>query len=175
MADADDRVIALSDPQARRHVEVVVRRDRLVGFTAVGAPHVSASLSVALERRTPLPVDPAALLLPQTGAPDQRSAAPEASPTLIPADATICRCNGVTKSDLMDAWDHGCHSVEEMAATTRATTGCGGCTETVCGLVDWLTSSDSGDESNGQPVRNTTAAGVAAAKHQVRSDEMSPS
>ena len=171
-ADAGDRVIALSDPQARRHVEVVVRRDRLVGFTSLGAPHVSASLSVALERRTPLPMDPAALLMPQTGAPDQRSAAPEASPTLIPAEATICRCNGVTKSDLMDAWDRGCHSVDEMAATTRATTGCGGCTETVCGLVDWLTSSDVGDESSGQPVRNTTDASVAAAKHEVRSDEM---
>jgi NAD(P)H-nitrite reductase large subunit len=171
-ADADDRVLALSDPQAGRHVEVVVRRDRLVGFTSLGAPQVSSSLSVAFERGTPLPMDPAALLLPQTGAPDQRSAAPEASPTLIPADATICRCNGVTKSDLMDAWHHGCHSVEEMAASTRATTGCGGCTKTVCGLVDWLTSSDGGGESSGQPVRNTTDASVAAAKHQAPSDEM---
>ena len=53
--------------------------------------------------------------VPQTGAPDQRSTA-EASPTLIPADATICRCNGVTKSDLMGAWDDGCHTVDEMAA-----------------------------------------------------------
>ena len=119
-------------------------------------------------------MDPATLLIPQTGAPDPRSTA-EASPTLIPADATICRCNGVTKSDLMGAWDDGCHSVEEMAAATRATTGCGGCTETVCGLVDWLTSSDSGDESTAQPVRNTTADSVAAAKHQTRSDEMLPS
>jgi assimilatory nitrate reductase electron transfer subunit len=170
-ADPDDRVVALSDPRARRHVEVVVRRDRLVGFTALGAPEVSASLSVALERRTPLPVDPAALLIPQTGAPDLRSA-PEASPTLIPADATICRCNGVTKSDLMGAWDDGCHTVEEMVAVTRATTGCGGCAETVCGLVDWLTSSDGGDESIAQPVRNTVGASVAGAKHQARSDEM---
>jgi assimilatory nitrate reductase electron transfer subunit len=171
-AESDDRVLALSDPQARRHVEVVLRRDRLVGFSALGAPQVSASLSVAFDRRTPLPVDPAALLVPQAGAPDQRSPAPETSPTLIPADATICRCNGVTKSDLMGAWDDGCHTVEDMAAATRATTGCGGCAETVCGLVDWLTSSDSGDESSAQPVRNTTAPSVAGAKHQSRSDEM---
>ena len=167
-----DRVVALSDPQARRHVEVVVRRDRLVGFTALGAPQVSAALSVAFERRTPLPMDPAALLVPQTGTSDQRTASQEASPTLIPADATICRCNGVTKSDLMHAWDDGCHSVEEMASATRATTGCGGCTETVCGLVDWLTTSDAGDESTTQPVRNTPEPSVAGAKHQARSDEM---
>jgi len=173
-AGPDDRVVALSDPQARRHVEVVIRRERLVGFTALGAPEVSASLSVAFERRTPLPVDPAALLVPQAGAPDARSTT-EASPTLIPADATICRCNGVTKSDLMGAWDDGCHSVEEMASATRATTGCGGCTETVCGLVDWLTSSDGVDENSAQPVRNTTGHSVAGAKHQARSDEMLPS
>ncbi|WP_051277323.1 FAD-dependent oxidoreductase [Marmoricola sp. URHB0036] len=173
-AGPDDRVVALSDPQARRHVEVVLRRGRLLGFTALGAPEVSASLSVAFERRTPLPVDPAALLVPQAGAPDARSTM-EASPTLIPADATICRCNGVTKSDLMGAWDDGCHSVEEMASATRATTGCGGCTESVCGLVDWLTSSDGVDENSAQPVRNTTGHTVAGAKHQARSDEMLPS
>jgi assimilatory nitrate reductase electron transfer subunit len=171
-AHGNDRVIALSDPQARRHVEVVVRHDRLVGFTALGAPRMSASLSVALERRTPLPVDPATLLLPDVVT---EQTAPEASPTMIPADATICRCNGVTKSDLMGAWHDGCHTVEEMATATRATTGCGGCTETVCGLVDWLTASDAGDESSGQPVRNTSAQSVAGAKHQARSDEMLPS
>jgi assimilatory nitrate reductase electron transfer subunit len=171
-AAAHDRVIALSDPQARRHVEVVIRRDRLVGFVSLGAPQASASLSVAFERRTPLPVDPATLLLPQTGAADPRSATPEASPTLIPADATICRCNGVTKSDLVGAWEDGCHSVEDMAAATRATTGCGGCTETVCGIVDWLSSSHGTDESSAQPVRNTRADSVAGAKHPSRSDEM---
>ncbi len=170
-ARADDRVVALADPQARRHVEVVVRRDRLVGFTALGAPQVSASLSVAFDRRTPLPVDPATPAPPGDGAAETRTAS-EASPTLIPADATICRCNGVTKSDLMTAWEDGCHTVEEMASTTRATTGCGGCRETVCGLVDWLTSSDGSAENNGQPVRNTTGESVAAAKHQARSDEM---
>ena len=171
-AGPDDRVIALSDPQARRHVEVVVRRDRLVGFCSLGAPSVSASLSVAFDRPSPLPVDPAALLLPQPSSADQRAVTPEASPTLIPADATICRCNGVTKSDLMSAWDQGCRTVEQMSGATRATTGCGGCAETVCGLVDWLTSSDGGDESTAQPVRNTQPPSVAGTKHHARSGEI---
>ena len=64
------------------------------------------------------------------------------------------------------------HVVHEMAVATRATTGCGGCRETVCGLVDWLTSVDGTDENSGQPVRNTPATSVAGAKHEGRSDEM---
>jgi assimilatory nitrate reductase electron transfer subunit len=169
-ARPEDRVLTLSDSHGRRHVEVVVRRDRLVGFGALGAPEVSASLSVAFERATPLPVDPASLLIPPAGPSSGRT--PEASPTLIPADATICRCNGVTKNDIVTAWNDGCHSVEDVAATTRATTGCGGCTETICGLVDWLTSSDGVVESTSQPVRNTTPPGVAAPKHPALSGEM---
>ena len=171
-AKSGDRVIALADPQARRQVEVVVRGDRLVGFTCLGAPRVSASLSVTFDRRTPLPADPVSLLVPQTGPSETRVPSVEASPTLIPADATICRCNGVTKADIMGAWDEGCHSIEEVAAATRATTGCGGCTETVCGLVDWLTASDSTEESTSQPARNTTDPSVAATKQQTRSGEM---
>ena len=98
---------------ARRHVEVVVRGDRLVGFSCLGTPQVSASLSVAFDRRTPVPADPVSLLVAQTGPRETRAPSVEASPTLIPADATICRCNGVTKSDIMGAWDEGCHELQD--------------------------------------------------------------
>ena len=169
---AEDRVISLADPQARRHVEVVLRGDRLAGFACVGAPGVSSSLSTAFDRRTPLPVDPLTLLVPQTGLRDRSAAAAEeASPTLIPGDATICRCNGVSKNDLLAAWDEGCRSVADMTTKTRATTGCGGCRETVCGLVDWLTEVDGDPESSSQPVRNTRPLRVSGAKRQARSGE----
>ncbi len=174
-AGREDRVLTLADPLARRHVEVVVRGDRLVGFSCLGAPQVSASLSVAFDRRTPLPLDPAALLLPANGPGESRATGAEASPTLIPADATICRCNGVTKADIVHAWDQGCSSVGEVAAQTRATTGCGGCTETVCGLVDWLTTSQGASESTPQPVRNKGRDTVAAPKHHDAVGEMQSS
>jgi assimilatory nitrate reductase electron transfer subunit len=64
------------------------------------------------------------------------------SPTALPARATICQCNGVTKAGITTAWQAGARSVEEIAARTRATTGCGTCRDAVCGLVDWLTESD---------------------------------
>jgi len=137
-----DRVVTVSDPAGRRHVDLVVRRDErgddtLVGVTCLGAPEVSASLSVAFDRRTPLPVDPLALLVTD-GVRTEEST----SPVRMPGSTTVCRCNGVSKKDIVGAWESGAGTVEAVAATTRATTGCGGCKEIVCGLVDWLNASD---------------------------------
>jgi assimilatory nitrate reductase electron transfer subunit len=131
-----DRVVTLSDPGGRRHVDLVVRDDTLVGVTCLGAADVSASLSVAFDRRTPLPVDPLSLLVA-----DGRTEE-SASPVRMPGATTICRCNGVSKKDVVAAWEGGAGTVASVAAATRATTGCGGCKEVVCGLVDWLNASD---------------------------------
>ena len=133
-AHAEDRVISVDDRQVGRHVALVVRDDRLVGATCVGAPEVAAELAVMLERGTCTPADPLALI-----APDR--VAEEPTPVRMPSATTVCRCNGVTKGAIVRAFEHGACSVEEVAASTRATTGCGGCREVVCGLVDWLTES----------------------------------
>jgi assimilatory nitrate reductase electron transfer subunit len=131
-----DRVLTLSDPGGRRHVDLVVREDTLVGVTCLGAAEVSASLSVAFDRCTPLPVDPLALLVTEGRTEES------ASPVRMPGATTVCRCNGVTKKDIVAAWESGAGSVDAVAAATRATTGCGGCKDVVCGLVDWLNASD---------------------------------
>jgi assimilatory nitrate reductase electron transfer subunit len=54
----------------------------------------------------------------------------------------VCRCNGFSKGDLVREWENGCTTVEGLAEKTLATTGCGGCTSLVCGIVDWLTEVD---------------------------------
>lgn len=134
------RSVRLSDPAAGRHVEVVVHDGVVVGATCVGAGPVAADLVAAYAQRTPAPRDPAQLLLrPVRGAATEGA---EPSPTLMPDRATVCRCNGVTKGDVVACWRHGARSVEDVARRTRATTGCGGCTEAVCGIVDWLRRSD---------------------------------
>jgi assimilatory nitrate reductase electron transfer subunit len=132
-----DRVLTVSDPGGRRHVDLVVREDVLVGVTCLGAADVSASLSVAYDRRTPLPTDPLSLLVPDGGRAEE-----SASPVRMPGATTVCRCNGVSKRDIVKAWEGGAGTVDAVAAATRATTGCGGCKEVVCGLVDWLNESD---------------------------------
>jgi assimilatory nitrate reductase electron transfer subunit len=136
-----DRVVTLSDQGGRRHVDLVLRKDErgddmLIGVTCLGAADVSASLSVAFDRRTPLPVDPLALLVTEGRAEES------ASPVRMPGATTVCRCNGVSKKDIVAAWESGAGSVEAIATATRATTGCGGCKDVVCGLVDWLNASD---------------------------------
>ena len=130
------RVVTVHDPAGRRHVELVVDDDLLVGYTCVGAPDVAASLAVAHERATPVPTDPLALLLPAGGRGE------EATPVRMPGSTTVCRCNSVTKKQIVRAWEDGATTVDAVAASTRATTGCGGCSSVVCGLVDWLNESD---------------------------------
>ena len=133
-----DRVVSLADHGARRHVELVTRGDTLVGVTCVGSPELAAHLSTQLDRPGMLPADPMQLLMGASGP----GAVESASPTTMPAATTVCRCNGVTKGDLVHAWDAGCTTVEALAGSTLATTGCGGCTKLVCGIVDWLQATD---------------------------------
>lgn len=139
------RVLCLSDPDAGRHVEVVVADGVLVGATCIGAGRLAADLTAAYTRCTPVPADPAYLLLRPV------AAAPVTSPTLMPDRTTVCRCNGVTKADVVAGWRAGARDVPAVAALTRATTGCGGCRDVVCGLVDWLAGSDPGADRDAVP------------------------
>jgi len=137
-ADSHDRVVNLRDASARRHVEVVVRDDTLIGVTCVGAPEIAAHLSTQFDRPGMIPTDPLQLLLGTSA-----GAVTEAvNPTTMPSSTTVCRCNGVSKGDLVREWENGCTTVESLAEKTLATTGCGGCTSLVCGIVDWLTEVD---------------------------------
>jgi assimilatory nitrate reductase electron transfer subunit len=138
------RTVTLDDPDGRRHLRVSVRDDKLVGATCVGAGELAADLLAAFDRGTPLPLDPAALLVRSAAA-----APVEASPTLLPARATVCRCNGVTKGDIVQAWEDGAGCVADVAACTRATTGCGGCRGAVDGILAWL--------AEGEPDREAPA------------------
>ncbi len=136
--DPAHRSVTLSDPVSGRHVEVVVADGLLVGATCVGAPEVGADLTATYTRRVPVPADPAHLLL----RPVAQAPAPASSPTHMPDRTTVCTCNGVTKGDVVGCWHDGARSVDDVARATRATTGCGGCKDVVCGLVDWLAKAD---------------------------------
>lgn len=133
------RTVRLSDPDEGRHVEVVVQGGRVVGATCVGSGAVAADVVAAYTRGTVVPRDPAQLLIRVVGPVAVTGAE---SPVRIPDRATICRCNGVTKGDLVESWADGARTLVDIARATRATTGCGGCAEPVCGILDWLRESD---------------------------------
>lgn len=135
LAPGAPRVVSLVDARARRSVRVAVQDDRVIGAVCVGASAVAADLTVAFERRTPLPADPALLLV---RGPAAAGVPTVQTPTAMPSSATVCRCNGVTKKAIVDAHICGDRSVAEVACRTRATTGCGGCTGIVQGLIDWM-------------------------------------
>jgi assimilatory nitrate reductase electron transfer subunit len=84
------------------------------------------------DRGVPAPSDRISLLLGRAGAPTANS------PADLPAAALICRCNTVTKGQLVSAWRGGQRDVAGLAASTRATTGCGSCRDTVRGIAEWL-------------------------------------
>ncbi|NUT51760.1 MAG: NAD(P)/FAD-dependent oxidoreductase, partial [Saccharothrix sp.] len=50
-------------------------------------------------------------------------------------------CNTVSKGQLVGAWRAGATTLSAIAEVTRAGTGCGGCKDAVCGIVDWLEAS----------------------------------
>lgn len=132
------RRVALEDPDGGRHLEVVVLDRRVIGATCVGGGQVASDLVAAYTRGTLVPADPAQLLLrPVAGA-----AVEAETPLRMPDGATLCRCNSVTKGQVVAAWRDGARSVPDVAACTRATTGCGGCTDAVGGVVEWLRESD---------------------------------
>lgn len=134
-AAPDDRVLRVDDHQAGRHVSLVVRGQELIGATVVGSPELAASLSVLLGRPGLLPVDPLELL----AAPRPRE---ETTPLRMPGSTTVCRCNDVSKTEIVRAYEGGARDVAQVARATRATTGCGGCSAVVCGLVEWLRDAD---------------------------------
>jgi assimilatory nitrate reductase electron transfer subunit len=146
-ADTHDRVVSVRDVSARRHVEVVVRDDTLIGATCVGAPEIAAHLSTQFDRPGMLPADPLHLLLGTSAG----TTIEAINPTTMPSNTTVCRCNGVSKGDLVREWESGCTTVESLAERTLATTGCGGCKSLVCGIVDWLTEVDPPVPATQQP------------------------
>ncbi|GAB3749428.1 FAD-dependent oxidoreductase [Yimella radicis] len=156
------RTVTLSDPGAGRHVSVEVAADRVVAATCIGAPDLAADLTAAFERRTPTPKDPTHLLFAElptgTGA---GQGADRTNLATMPGNATVCRCNGVTKREIVGAHAAGDRDVEAVAARTRATTGCGGCASAVGGLLAWMEEVD--PPSDTRPANATPLSTPAAA------------
>lgn len=120
------RLISLVDRQGRRSLQVAIAGQRIVAAVLVGAGSVAADLTVAYEKRTPVPDDPALLLVGRAAL---------LTPAQEDDETTACTCNQVSRGVIVAACRAGAHTVAEVACATRATTGCGGCLGTVSALV----------------------------------------
>ncbi|WGX97115.1 FAD-dependent oxidoreductase [Nocardioides sp. L-11A] len=123
---AGGEVVELANPLSGSHRRLVVRDGRIVAATLVGDLSRVGLITQHFDRRTVLgPAEPGRLLMPErTGAGDDSAVA------LLPDDAEVCACAGVTAGRI-----RACSSLEQIRDTTRATTGCGGCAGTVRQLL----------------------------------------
>jgi assimilatory nitrate reductase electron transfer subunit len=133
--DSGAEVLRLEDPTSRRYAKLVLRGDTVTGAVVLGMPDTAATIAQHFDLGIPAPADRLGLLLGRGAGP----AAP--APADMPAGTVVCRCNTVTKSQLVTAHRAGAGDLPALVATTRATTGCGSCTNTVRALAGWLAAS----------------------------------
>jgi assimilatory nitrate reductase electron transfer subunit len=139
---SDGDQVTFVDSARRTYAKLVVRGDQLAGAILLGDNPTVGSVIQLFDRGAPLPPDLRSLLLGRavTGA----GAAAEASPALMPDAAVVCQCNTVTKGAVVGCWRDGARAVADVRETTRATTGCGTCRDTVTGILSWLATIDEG-------------------------------
>ena len=122
---AGGEVVEVANPVSGSHRRLVVRDGRIVAATLVGDLSRVGLITQHFDRQTVLgPNEPGELLLPQ------RAAGSGTRGVVLPDDAEVCACAGVTAGRI-----RACSSLEQVRDTTRATTGCGGCASTVRQLL----------------------------------------
>ncbi|MCX4628711.1 FAD-dependent oxidoreductase [Streptomyces sp. NBC_01443] len=119
-------VVAFTDPARGRYARLTLHGQRITGAVLLGLPRAIAAVSRLYELDLPVPAGRLELLL------GIAPAAPGVGE--LPGDAVVCRCNNVTKHTVTEACRAGAADLAQIAATTRATTGCGGCTDVVRAL-----------------------------------------
>ncbi|MDV6011638.1 FAD-dependent oxidoreductase [Haloechinothrix sp. LS1_15] len=121
---AGGELVTLADRARRRYASMTLRDDRVAGAVLLGLPRAIATVTQLYDDRRPVPSDRLGVLL-GTGTADTESTVD------LPDDAVVCRCSVVTKRALIEAWHEGARTVPELAEATRATSGCGSCTDEV--------------------------------------------
>ncbi|MET9323142.1 FAD-dependent oxidoreductase [Streptomyces sp. NPDC003038] len=120
-----EETITLNDPANARYARLELAGERITAGVLLGFDRAIATTTELYVHDLPVPRDRLSLLLgraPRVA----RTGSTELSP-----DTVVCLCNNVTHRDLTDAWHAGSRRLPELAAATRATTGCGGCTRQV--------------------------------------------
>lgn len=149
--DTDAEVVRFLDPTRGTYKKLVIRDGRLTGAILLGDNATVGTVTQLFDRSGVVPSDRVSLLFPGRGATAVES------PAHMPDRATVCRCNNVTKRAITQAFLAGARDVPAVAAATRATTGCGGCRDVVCGLVDWLAETDPGPAPDVPPADERSA------------------
>ncbi|MCP3755180.1 FAD-dependent oxidoreductase [Streptomyces sp. TBY4] len=128
-------LFTFTDPARGRYARLRMQGERITDAVLMGLPRAIAAVSRLYELGLPVPSGRLELLLGVAPAEEGE----------LPDDAVICRCNNVTKHTLAEACRAGAHDLPAIAAATRATTGCGGCTDAVRALCGTFRPSEGTD------------------------------
>jgi len=123
----DDEVVEFANPLRGVYRRLIVREGRLHGAVLLGELDGVGLLVQYFDRGAFLPADPAWQLLGDRVC--------QAAPASLPDDAEVCQCNSVTAAAVRACARSGATTVGDVAARTRATTGCGSCAGAVEALL----------------------------------------
>lgn len=120
------------DERRQIYRKLVVTEDgsKLLGGVLVGDTRDYGTWLQTLRNALPLPHPPEVLILP--GSTQQEAVA---AASVLPVDAQICSCNGVTRMSICRAVQDGCTTLGALKKRTRAATSCGGCAPLVAQLL----------------------------------------
>jgi nitrite reductase (NADH) large subunit len=123
-----------TDEAAGIYKKLVVSPDKkyLLGAILVGDANDYGSLLQMTLNPLPLPEHPEDLILPAR----EGGAKKGLGVDMLPAGATICSCNNVTKGALCGAIEAGCTTLGALKKQTKASTTCGGCGVLVKQILD---------------------------------------
>ncbi|MEO0989339.1 MAG: nitrite reductase large subunit NirB [Pseudomonadota bacterium] len=141
-ADGEDREdIVLRDPARGVYKRLVLQDDRLIGAVMYGDTSDGSWFHGLIKDQTDVSEMRDTLIF---GPAYQGGAAldPMAAVAALPADAEICGCNGICKSQIVEAIEGGATTLDSVRAETKASGSCGTCT----GLVEQLLSVTLGDD-----------------------------
>jgi len=106
-------------------------KTRVIGAVLVGdASDYDNLLNMALTRAV-LPAQPEALILPTIG--EVKPVNPAAA---LANNAKVCGCHDVSKATIVRAVQDGAKSLADVKTATKASTGCGGCTNMVSNILE---------------------------------------
>ncbi|MCX4779729.1 FAD-dependent oxidoreductase [Streptomyces sp. NBC_01264] len=124
--DNAGELVTFTDPARGRYARLTLHGERITEAVLLGLPRAIAAVTRLHALDLPVPSGRLELLL--------GTAPATADAEELPDEAVVCRCNNVTKHTLAEACRAGAHDLPSIAAVTRATTGCGGCTDAVRAL-----------------------------------------
>ena len=128
--DPADEVTLYTDPYAAVYKQLIIRDGQLAGAVLVGEDLNADLLSLHYTAKLPVPARRADLLFPGARAGDA-----VVDGKLIPDEAQICDCNGVSAGAIRRSIRNGHDTLYKVMTNTKAGTGCGNCKSKIKALL----------------------------------------